>query len=239
MKISLIIPAYNEEKYIKACLESVSRAILPNGQLAEIIVVDNASTDRTAEVAKNFPKVRVVSEKEKGLTKARARGLLESSGDIIAYIDGDTRVGIGWFQKIIDEFESDSELVCLSGPYRYYDLGRFDTLLVKFYWNILALPIYFLLGYMVVGGNFAAKKSALEAIGGFDKNINFYGEDTNIARRLHRHGKVKFSTSFPMETSARRFRSEGLLRIAFTYALNFAGEVIFHRSLTKVYKDVR
>lgn len=239
MKISLVIPAYNEEKYIKACLESVSRSIFANDQLAEIIVVDNGSTDDTARIAKNFPKVKVVYEKEKGLTRARARGLLESSGDIIAYIDADTRVPTGWFQKIIDEFSADSSLVCLSGPYRYYDLGRFDNCLVKFYWNILALPIYFLLGYMVVGGNFAAKKSALNRIGGFDKSINFYGEDTNIARRLHREGKVKFTNFFPMETSARRFKNEGLFKIGFTYALNYFGEAVLHRPLTKSYKDIR
>ena len=69
---------------------------------------------------------------------------------------------------------------------------------VKAYWTMVAMPVYMLTRYMVVGGNFVARRDALEAIGGFDTSIAFYGEDTNIARRLHVKGRVLFSRKFLM-----------------------------------------
>ena len=97
MKISLVIPAYNEESYIGECIDC---AILASrGRVYEIIVVNNASTDRTKEIAIRKG-VRVVDEPEKGLTKARQRGLIEATGDYIAYIDADTRMPNMWFDKI-------------------------------------------------------------------------------------------------------------------------------------------
>ncbi len=236
MKISLIIPAYNEEKYLPVCLEYVERHRTPD--MLEIIVIDNASTDRTAEVARKFKNVKVVREENKGLTYARARGLLEAKGDILAYIDADTQMPSGWLETISREFEKNPRLVGLSGPYVYYDLTRFENMAVAFYW-MLALPIYWILGYMMVGGNFAAKKSALIAMGGFDTTIAFYGEDTNIARRLYTQGKVKFNRHFRMYTSGRRLRKEGITKTAVTYILNYLSEALFHKQATKEYKDIR
>ena len=76
MTISVIIPAYNEEKYIVSCLHSILGNAPEN--LKEIFVINNASTDKTAELAEKFPQVRVVNEPNKGLTKARQRGLQEA-----------------------------------------------------------------------------------------------------------------------------------------------------------------
>ena len=89
-KISLIIPAHNEEKYIADCLEHVIKN--SNGKFFEIIVVNNVSSDKTEEIALKFPGVRVVHEHNKGLTHARQRGYIEAKGDILAYIDADTRM---------------------------------------------------------------------------------------------------------------------------------------------------
>jgi len=85
MTISVVIPAYNEEKCIGACLENVIKYAPDN--LKEIVVVNNASTDKTAEIASKFPKVRVVFEPDKGLTKARQAGLMAAEGDLVAYVD--------------------------------------------------------------------------------------------------------------------------------------------------------
>lgn len=235
--ISLVIPAYNEEKYIGACLESAVRNRPTN--LTEIIVIDNASKDRTAEIAKSYPGVRVVREDRKGLTSARECGLKSATGDIIAYIDADTRVPTGWFERINTEFARNMKLVCISGPYDYYDLGPLQRMAVYIWWTLLAMPLYWIAGYMVVGGNFAASREALTKIGGFDTSIAFYGEDTNIARRLHATGKVKFSQRFRIHTSARRLQSEGLFKIATVYAANFFSEVILHKQVTKEYVDIR
>jgi len=104
---------------------------------------------------------------------------------------------------------------------------------------LLASPAYWMTRYMVVGGNFAARRSALEQIGGFDTEIAFYGEDTNIARRLHAAGKVKFSLRLPMRTSSRRLQEEGMTVMAGKYVANFLSEVVLKRPVTRAYRDIR
>ena len=235
-KISLIIPAYNEEKYIGNCLDYVLRNT--KGKLFEIIVVDNKSTDNTAKIAISYPGVRVVSEENKGLVRARQRGFMESRGDILAYIDADTQMPDFWFYKILEGF-SEGSVVCVSGPYVYYDISKFQQFLVKIYWYILAMPVYYIVGYMVVGGNFAIRRKTVEKMGGFDTTIEFYGEDTNIARRASKEGKVKFNPSMFMYTSGRRLSGQGIWKTAYIYISNFLSEAFLHKPLTKEYTDIR
>ncbi|HEX8994167.1 MAG TPA: glycosyltransferase family A protein [Candidatus Paceibacterota bacterium] len=236
MKITLAIPAYNEEKYIGECLE---HAAAQRDFLHEILVIDNASTDKTAEVASRFPGVRVVREERKGLTRARARALAEATGDIIAFNDADTHMPPGWVARVAEAYEKDPKLACISGPYIYWDAGPVTSALVWLYWRVLGMPMYLFHGFMAVGGNFAAKKQALLDIGGFDTDIEFYGEDTNIARRLSKVGRVYFTLSLPMYTSARRFHGDGLIATAWRYMVNFASEAFFKKSVTDKYTDIR
>lgn len=236
MKISLVVPAYNEEKYIGACLESV---VKNGGELYEIVVVNNVSTDRTSEIAGGFSRVRVVNESEKGITRARQRGAEETSGDIIAFIDADTKMPEHWVREIIRDFETDTKLVCLSGPYIYYDASPLAKVFVWLYWRVLARLAYLFTGYMAVGGNLVIRREALDKIGGFDKNINFYGEDTDTAKRLYQIGKVKFNQKLFMYSSARRLKGEGFLLTAYRYGINFLSEVLTGKPFTSEYKDIR
>lgn len=121
--ISIIIPAHNEEKNIGSCLSSIIEYSPKN--LLEIIVVDNASTDMTAVISQKFPKVRVVYEPEKGSNRARQKGFLEAKGDLLAFVDADSMIAKNWFDTVNEKFSRDKKLVCLSGPYQYYDLPRF------------------------------------------------------------------------------------------------------------------
>jgi glycosyltransferase involved in cell wall biosynthesis len=237
MKISLIIPAYNEESLIRECLEFAVRN--SRGKFHEIIVVDNASTDRTKEIAESIHGVKVVYESRKGLTKARQRGLDEATGDIIAYVDADTRLPDHWIQKVEDIFASRPEVVCLSGPYRYHDGIVWKNTIMHAVWWLTAPLTYRVVGYMVLGGNFVARRDALIAMGGFDQSIEFYGEDTDIARRLSKHGKVVFSMDFFIHSSSRRFNEEGLIKTNITYALNFLWPILFHRPFSKKSTDIR
>ena len=236
LTISLIIPAYNEERYIGECLEYVVKNC--NEKIFEIIVVDNASTDKTAEIAKKYKDVKVITENSKGLTKARQRGFLESKGNIIANIDADTRMPKGWTEKIIEEFKNNKELACLSGPYIYYDISPWKTFLVKLYW-LISIPIYRLVGYMIVGGNFAIKRNILEKMNGFDTNIEFFGEDTNIARRASKFGQVKFNYDLCMYTSGRRLNETGFLKTAYIYVIEYFSQIIRHKSVRQKYTDIR
>jgi glycosyltransferase involved in cell wall biosynthesis len=236
MKISLIIPAYNEEKYIGRCLESVQKYATG---LYEIIVINNASTDNTSAIAQSFPGVRVIFEDKKGLTKARQRGFLEAKGDVLAYIDADTYIASSWFDIMQKEFTNHLNTASLSGPYIYYDIPRYQQYMVSLYWNVLGRIAYWITRQMVVGGNFAIRRDVLVKMSGFDTSIEFYGEDTNIARRARLFGKVCFNFKFVINTSGRRLLGQGLLKTALIYVSNFLSETIIHRPVTSKYRDIR
>ncbi|MBM3256767.1 MAG: glycosyltransferase family 2 protein [Candidatus Liptonbacteria bacterium] len=237
MNISFIVPAYNEEKYIGPCLESIFAHT--GEEVQEILVINNASTDRTAEVAGKFPKVRVVHEPKKGLTFARERGLREAQGEFLAYIDADTRLHAGWLPIVKEEFSKRNDLVCLSGPFSYYDLTPSQKFAAEMGWKIFAPLTYAIVGYMVLGANFIVRKDALLQAGTFNTSVAFYGEDTDIARRLSKVGTVLFRMNFFILGSGRRLLAEGLLKTYATYAANFISEVAWHKPVTKRYKDIR
>ena len=236
-KISLIIPAHNEEKYIGEALDHVLAS--GRGRFHEIIVIDNLSSDLTQHIALKRPGVRVVREDKKGLVMARQRGYLETTGDILAYVDADTHMPRDWYDKVVREFSKNEKTVCLSGPYIYHDIPKSHRFLVWLYWYLLGMPAYFIIGYMVTGANFAIRRSALDKMNGFDTRITFYGEDTNIARRASQHGKVKFKSNFPMYTSGRRLTGQGIFTTGRIYIINFLSEVFFKKPVSKEYKDIR
>lgn len=236
-KISLIIPAYNEEKYIGPCLEAAIKN--SKGRLFEIIVIDNASTDKTQEIAQQFPGVMVVPEPRKGLTRARQRGFLSAHGDVLAYIDADTLMPKTWYDLLEKEFIANPRLAALSGPYIFYELPAWMRFLVSTYWHLVAYPSSLLLGYMTIGGNFAIRRDVIEKMSGFDTSIEFYGEDFDIGRRARVFGKVKFNLKFPILTSARRFQKQGLFSALYEYVINDLSEIFLHKPVTKEYKDYR
>lgn len=246
MRLSIVIPAYNEQDYLPDCLHHVTAEVArwaasSGGDAAEVevLVVDNASTDATAQVAAAVPGVRVVHEPRKGLTRARQAGLEAAAGEVIGYVDADTRMPPGWIAAVLGAYAADPAVVCVSGPYIYHDAALIQRAMVRLYWVFLAMPAYWMTRYMAVGGNFAASRAALLRIGGFDTAIAFYGEDTNIARRLATAGRVRFLLRLAMPTSSRRLAAEGVVATAATYMANFLSEVVLKRPLTRGYRDIR
>jgi glycosyltransferase involved in cell wall biosynthesis len=244
MRLSFVIPAYNEENYLPACLESIlaQTALVPHE--TEIIVVNNASSDRTREVALSYPGVIVVDELRKGLPFARQAGFAASTGELIANVDSDSRLTSGWLEKVLESFAADPNLVAISGPLIYYDLAPAQRFSVQIFY-LLAFMVYFMnryifrAGSMVQGGNFVLDRKALESIGGFDTTISFYGEDTDIARRMNRTGKVNFTNKLRMYSSARRLKNEGMLTIAVRYTMNYLWTTFRKRPFSKTYLDHR
>lgn len=244
MRLSFVIPAYNEEAYLPACLDSILAQIPPSlAAETEIIVVNNASTDRTREVALGYPQVRLVDEPRKGLTFARQAGFAASRGELIANVDSDARLTPGWIETVLRTF-AEAPLASLSGPFVYYDLTpRQRTFVQVFYmtaWMTYAMNRYVLrVGSMVQGGNFVVSRAALEAIGGFNTAISFYGEDTDIARRLNDVGEVRFTFALKMYSSARRLKQEGMLTMAAKYSINYLWTTFLKRPFTQTHIDIR
>ncbi|HEX9503673.1 MAG TPA: glycosyltransferase family 2 protein [Patescibacteria group bacterium] len=234
MKISFVIPAYNEETQIAKCLISVIKAIDKKFQDFEIIVVNNASIDNTAPIARSFEHVKVVDEPVKGLSRARQAGFLASTGDLIANIDADTLPTSEWINKVMTEFSKNPSLVALSGPYIYYDLSTTYNFFIRIFYYLgfisyLFNRFIFRSSSMLQGGNYVVRREALEKIGGFDPKFTFYGEDTDTARKLHEVGDVKFTFDLPMNTSGRRIAEEGLLTMGMRYSINHFWTIFLKR----------
>jgi glycosyltransferase involved in cell wall biosynthesis len=115
-RISFVVPAYNEERLLPAALTAIVAEIRRTPCDAEIIVVNNASTDATASVARSFASVRLVDEPLKSLARARQAGFLAASGGLIANIDADTVLPEGWLRRVLVAFDANPALVALSGP---------------------------------------------------------------------------------------------------------------------------
>jgi glycosyltransferase involved in cell wall biosynthesis len=241
-RISAIICAYNEEKTLPAAVHSLfAQTRRPD----EVIVVNNASTDRTAEIAEEVPDVVVVDEPEKGLVKARARGRAVATGDLLLYIDADCRAPLRLIERIERRLETSRAIVAVTGPYRFYDWDWIGVAGARLYDYTLA-PLAQLvfhrvlkMGAVLYGGNFAVRRSALDAIGGFDTSIEFHGEDTNLGRRLAAIGRVDLNRRCYIYTSARRYKALGRSRIFRLYVRNFWWETVHHRPKDLVHQDIR
>ena len=226
MKVSIVIPAHNEEDSIANTLKAVCAQKYPD---FEVIVVDNASSDKTSEIAKTFP-VKVVREDRKGLLFAREAGRLAATGEIIANVDADCLPKETWLSKNVVYF-SDPKIVAVSGPYNYYDGSRFFRFTSLFLQKTLYVFMNNVLnnthrGGVLIGGNNLIRASVLKKAGGYDTSLAFYGEDTNTAKRVSKFGKIIFHRNCVMKTSARRFKKEGFLNISLKYFYHFFKQTV-------------
>lgn len=204
MKISVVVPAYNEQAYIVACLDGLMKqSVTPD----EIIVVNNNSTDATVDIVKKYP-VRIVHETEQGMIQARNRGFNEAKYDIIARTDSDTIVPVDWIKKIKKTFE-DEEIVALSGPSVFYemptDLSKKAALqTLKSYFHLMKPA----LGHdCLYGPNMAIRKTtwdkAKNTVCLNDKEVH---EDIDLAIHLAPFGKIKVDYTLIVNSSFRRFK---------------------------------
>jgi len=242
MTISVIVCAHNEARYLPACLYSLRAQTRPPDS---IVVVDNASTDETGDVARAVPGVTVIHEPRKGLPVARETARRAADSDVLAYVDADCRVPLQWIERVEARFARNDSLVAVTGPYRFYDWHRTGRSLVAVYDRLIAPPTHAALhrlvgaGAILYGGNFAVRRDALERIGGFDASIEFHGEDTNLGRRLTPVGRVALSSDCWVWTSARRYKAMGTAKVFSLYVRNFWSEILRHRPSDSDHVDVR
>jgi glycosyltransferase involved in cell wall biosynthesis len=244
IKLSFVVPAHNEEAYLARTLEAIVMETKRAQCEAEIVVVNNASTDRTRDVAESFARVRVVDEPVKSLVRARSAGFQAVSGTLVANIDADTLLPEGWISTVLCAFSDDPYLVAISGPCIYYDVPTYINVLVRLFYGAgfaaYLINRYVLrVGSMLQGGNFVVKRDALTRIGGFNSEFSFYGEDTDLARRLLAVGNVRFTFALPALSSGRRLLVEGVVRVGIRYAMNFFWATFLKRPFTYTWVDVR
>ena len=222
--ISVVIPAFNEEDLLRDCICSLL-AQEYDGRF-EIIVVDNASTDATATIARAMG-VRVVSELKKGYVHAVKAGFSAAAGDIIACTDADTRVPPTWLSRIT-EVLSCAAIVGCSGTFRFYDGPVWLRFLGEVFgrWN-----------YHLAGANMAVWRRAYVASGGFNVNVNL-GADVELGQRLKRQGKVVLDAALRVSTSGRRFQF-AFFQTLWLYYLNDLWLLLLKRPLFYNFPAIR
>jgi glycosyltransferase involved in cell wall biosynthesis len=112
LKLSLIIPVYNEERHIEACLNAVS---LQTVKPLEVIIIDNNCTDSTLEIAKRYDFVKIIKQKKQGLIPSRNLGFETAKGDILGRIDADSVIDNNWVSLVINSFSENKRLMGLTG----------------------------------------------------------------------------------------------------------------------------
>lgn len=229
MKISVVIPAHNEEHYIAKTLSAV---LAQDYSDFEVIVVDNNCTDRTAEIVRQFPAVKLVSEQQAGTQFARQKGVQTSTGDIVAFIDADCLPEPGWLSQAFKSFARG--YVAVTGPYDYYDYSAMFSSVSFFVQKYIYYIFHIALQRLGVGGVFIAGNSvigreALNKIGGLDTSFTFYGDDTDTVKRLTKIGSVHFDMNLVMKTSARRFKKQGIIKTFYLYVAHFLWVTFFKK----------
>lgn len=173
--VSIIIPAFNEEKYIAECLSALSRSDYPHNKV-ETIVVDNGSTDRTKVIAQQFG-VYLVDKPLGNVGAVRNCGVRASRGEIVIFLDADCLVDEGWLKRGVKLILENDNFV-FGGQY----LLKKDPSWLERYW-ILNDEDGSVHQSTLVGGAIFIGKEQFEAVGGFDESLSA-GEDSELTERL-------------------------------------------------------
>lgn len=229
--VSVLIPAFNEEKYIRQTLEALFLQDYPH---FEIIVADNASTDRSSAIVRQFMERNVFNklsltllyEAKKGTNHARECARKAASGSIIAQIDADCLPAKDWISKGVAAICDHHMYAAVTGPYDYFDSKqelRFFSLFAQkvFYPVINTLVQRFGRGAILIGGNAFIRADILAYIGGYNTTLTFYGDDVDLGKQLARIGFVAFQPSLVLLSSSRRYKAGGFWQVNKKYQRYF------------------
>jgi glycosyltransferase involved in cell wall biosynthesis len=184
--ISVVVCSYNGEPTIRDTMEGLQALDYPN---YEVIVVNDGSTDGMADIVAEYD-VRLISTENRGLSNARNTGWQEAKGEIIAYIDDDAYPDPHWLQYLAHTFMT-SDYVGAGGP-NIAPPG--DGPIADCVANAPGRPVHVLLSDRtaehIPGCNMAFRRTALEAIDGFDPRYRAAGDDVDVCWRLQENGGV-------------------------------------------------
>lgn len=211
MSVSVVVPAYNEQELLPACLEALLGQTRPPD---EIIVVDNNSDDRTAEIAHSYG-VTVLSESRQGIMPAVWTGMNASTGDIIARCDADSIVPPYWIEQIETIFHSHPNAAGVTGVGKFYGTDQIRANLAQG-WYMYA---YFLLvgsalaNWPLFGSNCAIRRTVWREIKDtVHKGHADIHDDMEISAHIPPTQPIIFRPSLTVEISARALRASDMKR---------------------------
>jgi len=231
--ISIIIPTLNEEKYLPNLLDSIAIQTYPN---YEVIVVDASSGDRTVEVTNGYEKkfsVTIIEGAEKNTSEQRNKGAEKAKGDILIFMDADTRISSSDFLLNISK-KFYRELICAAVTNVYVEPKeeKFSDKIFHFMLNKLILFLNAVGGFGGRGGCQIIRKTVFEKVGGYNKNL-MVAEDVDLYRRVAKKVKIHFLKHEKIYESPRRYRKEGYLKVIFKWIINGIYSFLFKKSFSK------
>jgi cellulose synthase/poly-beta-1,6-N-acetylglucosamine synthase-like glycosyltransferase len=222
--ITIVIPAYNEARYIRRCLESIKRQSKAPDQ---VILVNNNCTDDTMLIAKEYDFVMILDVDQQGISYAISAGFDRVKSDIIARTDADTAVGKHWVKNIAEVF-GDPNIDCITGSSNALELFPRMTMIAK-YFSIfgIAKNRFKFRFYCLSGANMAIRRSAWQKISNLyahdDVNIH---EDMDMSILLHRNNiKVRYSSKIKAYTRIVKFFDTAYMR---EYRIKAKKTVAYH-----------
>ena len=203
IRVSVIVCTYRNPDLLTKTLESLSRQTI-NKELFEVIVVDNNSQDKTADVVASYPSVRYVLEQKLGLSHARNAGITTAHGDIISFIDDDAEASPGWAQVLLGIYDSIPQVWAVGGKVLpIWDAEQPLWLTEEHYrflslveWGQTARPLRW--PERIIGTNCSFRRRVFEDIGYFNTDLGRLGglllslEDTEIQQRIHQTGNLVY-----------------------------------------------
>lgn len=231
MKISIVIPTYNEEKYLTETLKSIENQTLKPD---EIIISDYKSKDKTREIAKSFG-CKIVDVDKKGIGYGRAKGIENANGNIIVLASADAFYDREWLYKLTKPILE--KRVCASVGSIYIKYPNLIERIGGFLLNKLVIPFVFLIGLVFASGDsIAIRRDVYEKINGI-KDLQT-GEDVDLIKRVKKICKVIFIENAKTFTSNRRIRKWGVIKYFVFHTMNFF-RINFFNSSFKKYEAVR
>lgn len=234
-RISVVIPAYNEEKRLPSCLSSLKKQTFKD---FEIIVVDNNSTDKTAGIARTFS-ARVVKEPIQGMTPARERGYKEAKGEIIARTDADATVPPDWLTQIHQTFHNNPKLIAITGSFTFPGESKIISWLLKLYVDIGYYKLTKLLtGHFPLSGpNHALRKSVWQKIKAH-KDDRLIHEDMDLSCHLAEIGEIDYRPEIKATFTLRRWRKNFWVTL-YDYGLRYFRTIFLHHPCLSRHKKLQ
>jgi len=210
--ISVVIPALNDSEMLATCLAALRAQTRPAD---EIIVVDNGSTDDTADVARAGG-ARVVTEPKRGVPAATSTGFDAARGTVIGRLDADSLPDPDWLARIEYRFDTEPDLAAITGPARFYGAGRVKKRLGEaLYLGGMHWAMDWLLGHpMIFGSNFAISAKAWNRIRTTShRDVPNVHDDLDLSLQMRPGMRVEYDRELRVSISARPFDSfTGLVR---------------------------
>lgn len=223
-KISVVVPTFNEEKYVEKLLTTLSWQTIPRTDY-EIIIVDGGSVDRTLEICRKYAD-KIVIQETPTVGGARNDGVKNAEADLVFTTDADCMVTHNLLERIILDFKAYPDVVMVYGVVTPIERSFKNTFLIELN-NVFVKILYRFKIYLSVGANTAFRKKPFIIMRGFP--AVGAGDDYGLQFRMRKIGRIMFDGGLRVYFSMRRYEKYGFGRSFYEWLYNVFSELLKRR----------